>query len=218
MQPQLIPLERFVAVNPGGNPFGRQLAPQRPGYLIFLCVFSLLLGCTGVLRGGCAVLARPQFGYRPQLPVRQVNSVELAAARARAIDGSYNPTNRLLFGTQAVIGLVMAIGAALVLLSRRPGDLLLRGTYVATLVVGAIQILPFALHMLQYTTLSSEIARQASSAPPAEVAGMNQLAMMLRGTAIFGIVFAIAWLILKVALLGHGFRYLGKPDVQACLR
>jgi hypothetical protein len=172
----------------------------------------------GVLRGGCAVLAHPRFGYRPQLPVRQVNSVELAAARARAIDSTYNPTNRMLFGTQAIIGLVMGIGAALALMSKRPGDLLLRGTYVAALVVSAIQIPPFLLHMLEYSKLSLDIAGQVNRVAPAEAAGMNQLAMTLQGTTIFGSVFAIAWLIFKVALLGHGFRYLGKSEVQACLR
>jgi hypothetical protein len=124
----------------------------------------------------------------------------------------------MLFGAQGLIGLIMAIGAALVLFMKRPGDLLLRGTYVATLVVGFIQIPPFALHMLEYTKLSSQITSQVSSTPPAEAAGLNQLAAILMATAIFGIVFAIAWLILKVALLGHGFRYLGKPEVQACLR
>ena len=218
MQPQLIPLERFVAANSGGNPFGPRLVPRLPGYLVFLCVFSLLLGCLGMLRGGCAVLSRPAVGFHPRMQPRQVDSAEVAMARARAIDSKYHAANRTLFGAQAVIGLIMVIGAALVLQSQRPGDILLRGAYGATLLTGAVQMLPFLFQMLEHLMLSRQLAAQTSRVAPQEIAGINQVAAITMLTAVVGTLVAIAWLIFKVALLGHGFKYLGRPEVQVCLK
>jgi hypothetical protein len=202
-----------------------QLTPGKPGYLTFLCVASLILGCLGAARGGCTAASMaggggPPFPQRDRaegMPPALQQTFRKFEAEGKAIDARYSAINKAMIFLQAVIGLVMVAGAIMVMQSKRPGDWLLRGAYAATLLVGAVSMAPFVFQMLEMRPLLDEMSQQAQQLGGADAAAANVLVVAMSGVMYGGICMGATWLAVKLALFGHGIYYLGKPEVQQSL-
>lgn len=221
----------FAAPNPysAPNPVYGQLPPKpnrgMPGYLSFLCILSLILGCLGALRGGCAAVSLggggPPFAQRDraaEMPPALRESFRKLEADGKAIDARYGAINKAMIFLQAVIGVAMAVGAVMVLQSKRPGDWVLRGAYGATLVVGLVSMAPFVFQMLEMRPLLDEMSQKVQQLGGPDAAAGNVIVMAMSGVMYGGICGASLWLALKFALFGHGIYYLGTPRVQEALR
>lgn len=212
------------------HPMHGAVAPQpsrgRPGYLSFLCIASLVLGCLGALRGGCAAASvagggnpfRQQRDRAAEMPPALQESFRKFEAEGKAIDARYNVFNKSTIFVQAAIGLVMAGGALMVLQSKRPGDWVLRGAFAATLLVSLASMGPFVYQMLEMRPLLEEVSQKTQQLSGQDAAVGSMLIMMMSGAMYGGICMASLWLALKLALFGHGIYYVGTPAVQGTLR
>jgi hypothetical protein len=224
--PYSAPPNPYSAPNAMYGELRRNTDRNRPGYLSFLCIVSLILGCLGALRGGCAAVSLgsgggppfPQRDRAAEMPPALQQTFRKFEAESKDIDARYGAINKAMIFLQAVIGLVMAAGAVMVLPSKRPGDWLLRGAYAATLVVGLVSMAPFVFQMLEMRPLLDEMSQQAQGLGGQDAAAANVLVMAMTGVMYGGICMGSLWLALKFALFGHGIYYLGTPRVQETLR
>jgi hypothetical protein len=197
----------------------------KPAYLTFLCIVTLVLGCLGALRGGCAAASLAGGGRAPfperdraaQMPPALQATFRKVEVEGKAIDARYGAINKSMILLQAVIGLAMAAGAVMVLQGKRPGDWVLRGAYVTTLVVGLASMVPFVLQMLAMRPLLDELSQQAQQLGGEEAAAANVLMLAMTGAMYGGICMGSLWLAFKFALFGHGLYYLGTPPAQESL-
>jgi hypothetical protein len=216
----------YVSPAEAYNPLAATPAPSsKPGYLTFLCVLSLILGCLGAGRGGCVAVTSLVGGGPParnnnvaQMPPALRASFEKMEAEGHEIDARYSAINKLMILLQAAIGLVMIVGAVMVLQFKRPGDWVLRGAFAATLLVGLVSMAPFVSQMLEMQPLLAEVSENSKNLSGADATGASLAIGVMRGVMYGGICMGAVWLALKAAVFGHGIYYLGKPNVQACLR
>jgi hypothetical protein len=206
-----------------GQTVGKPVSSAKPAYLQVLCVISLVLGSLGALRGGCVAVTVATGGGKQQpnqvqnIPPALQESMQKFQAEADAIDTRYGPLNKAFIFLQAAIGVAMAVGAAMVMQAKRPGDWVLRGAYVATLVVGAVSMVPFVFQMLEMQPLLTEITEKTKGLGGQDAAVANILIAAMTGAMYGGICMGGAWLVVKLGLFGHGIFYLGKPSVQEYL-
>jgi hypothetical protein len=222
--------QQFPQYNPYASPnalpsqYGPS-KPPKPGYLSALCIISLVLGCLGALRGGCVAVSSatggPPFQRQnqgQQMPPELRAAMEKFEAEGKAIDARYSPINKAMIVLQALIGVAMAIGAVMVLQSKRPGDWVLRGAFAATLLASVVHMVPFTMQMLEMGPLMNKVSEEIKQGGGGQDAAMAQgviigISAMMYG----GICVAAFWLLIKLGLFGHGIYYLGKPNVQASL-
>lgn len=193
MQPSLN--NPYEAPNPlYGQPLS-QPSYGKPAYLTFLCIFSLVLGCLGALRGGCSAASLAGGGRAPfperdraaQMPPALQATFRKVEVEGKAIDARYGAINKLMILLQAVIGLAMVAGAGMVLQGKRPGDWVLRGAYVTTLMVGLASMVPFVFQMLEMRPLLDELSQQSQQLGGEEAAAANVLMLAMTGAMYGGI-------------------------------
>jgi len=211
-----------------GSPFGAgytppivaQLVPvPQPGYLPVLCVLSIVLGVIAALSGAITMLAPEYHGrYDPHRFNRATESLEDIENRAYIAERRYLFFFKPLNGLQGVVGIVMIVGAAFALQRRRPGDMLLRVCFAATLVVGLLHLLPFILQTIELQSVAADMQAKSRQSTGPEAVLAYQFGLKLAARSTLGLMFGIAWLLLKLGLFGHGFVYLGQPQVRAALR
>lgn len=202
----------------------RTLPAAKPGYLTFLLVVSIVLGTLSVLRGGCvaasSLAGNPGRGARNQqnLPPAMQEMLAKYQQRGDAIDAKYSVFNKASIYLHALTGLVMVSGAIFLLNLHRPGDWILRAAYVFSLLISLVAMVPFTMHMLELQPLISEVSQISREATGDEAMAANVLLATFYGVMYGGICFGTLWLVLKLALFGHGIYYLGTPRVQSVLR
>lgn len=225
MSQQFPPSNPYAAPNQLYGEFGASKPIRsKPGYLTFLCIVSLVLGCLGAARGGCAAVSvaggGPPFPQRNRaegMPPALQESFKKLEAEGQAIDARYSPINKAMIFLQAIIGLVMVAGAVMVLQSKRPGDWLLRGAYAATLLVGLVSMVPFVAQMLEMQPLLSEMSENTKQLTGPDAAAGQVIVAAMTGVMYGGICMGAVWLMIKLGILGHGIYYLGTPQVQESL-
>jgi len=216
---------------PSYNPYASpgpgepQYAPPKrtPGYLTFLCVVSIVLGCLGALRGGCVTVSALTGGREPfqrdrteNMPEDMKEAFRKMETQGKAIDAKYGWFNKSMIVLQGLIGAAMVAGGVQTMQSQGIGVTVLRIAFVATLLVSLIHTIGFVPHMLEMQPMFAEFdAAAAESSDPGIAQLMSGgLKMVMYG----GLCGGIAWFVFKLALFGHGFFYLGKPEVQAHLQ
>lgn len=229
---QPFPSNPFPSPNPYSppNPMYGELPPgptrRRPGYLSFLCVVSVILGCLGALRGGCTAVSaagggnpfRQQRDQAEQMPPALQETFRKFEAEGNAIDARYSLFNKSTIIVQAILGLGMAGGAVMVLQGKRPGDWVLRGAFVATLLVSLASMVPFVFQMLEMRPLLDELSQKGQQLGGEDAMAANVMIGVMSGIMYGGICVGSLWLALKLALFGHGIYYLGTPAAQETLR
>jgi hypothetical protein len=228
---QPFPNDPYSTPNPYSppNPMYGALQPKptrsRPGYLSFLCVVSVILGCLGALRGGCTAVSaagggnpfRQQRDRAAEMPPALQETFRKFEAEGNAIDARYSLFNKSTIIVQAILGLVMVGGALLVLQAKRPGDWVLRGAFAATLLVSLASMVPFVFQMLEMRPLLDELSQKGQQLGGEDAMAANVMIGVMSGIMYGGICVGSLWLALKLALFGHGIYYLGTPAVQETL-
>lgn len=225
MSQQLPPYNPYASPNALPSQYG-VAKPPKPGYLSALCIISLILGCLGALRGGCVAISSatggPPFQRQNQgqnMPPELKAAMEKFEAEGKAIDARYSGINKAMIVVQALVGIAMAIGAGMVLASKRPGDWILRGAFSASLLASLVHMIPFTMQMLEMGPLINDVSAEVKQAGGGGAdAAVVQGVMIGMSIAMYGgICFGTLWLLIKLGLFGHGIYYLGKPNVQASL-
>lgn len=196
---------------------------KRSGWLVTVCVISIVLGAFGALNGltglGGVIFQKqlqsafPQ-GPQPGVPAELQDAQKELNDQVQQLQGEF----ALLLGSAAVvrigIGLALAIGGIGCL--RRNGSgysLLQRSLAAATAFEVASGVLQSAMMMRMVGLLNAFFEKMVESMPDQNGAPPDFMLAIVRGFMWFGFALGMIWLLVKVGFYLSAYFYLRRPGV-----
>jgi len=215
------------------NPFGEKSqapvafsadpAARRPGVLTAVCVIAILVGLLGVL-SGISKLFNALFGARMQQMFAGFGAVnaEMREAQERmyaTLTAAMEPfliPNLILAVAQLLLCGVLVYGAAKTLKLQEQGRRILATTAALLLLFEVGQGVVQGLMQMRMMPVMERHMSDVMQATPGAAPGAGKLGQALgRVSIVAGLVFQIAWMLIKLGYYGFTVRYLRRDRVRA---
>ena len=194
----------------------------RPGGVTVIGVLAIILGLLGVLGGcigGVSIFLNPMI-QNAVAPGPNANPVEKAQAEMNAqisaIGERYIVPNVILMLVWFVLAGALTFGGIQLLRVRPGAATLLYYTFMGLIVFELLRTVFGVFIQLQMFPVIEEFTKRIIREGPAGNPAIGQtMASVMRFSTIIGLIFGIAWPLVKIIVYGFSMRYLAKPNVAA---